>query len=398
MTATDLERELARLADAFDPPAVPVSTDVARGRRRLLRTRMTVGGAVVATAAVLTSATLLGQGAPRSEPQPVDRTPDAERSDAADAAEPILATRPLPSIDDWMENGDELSRWNDVLAERLDPQREHLQPFTRRTANEQSGGDSYLGSRFGWVNPGEEGLGMLQVGIAASSRGIGSWSICGSGPDDLVCSDATGPNGERARVGQSGSVTTVEVEQTDGEVVLLTLELLFGNNSLVPISGTDITTDQLVEAAADERLDLPAPPPEASLDLDTFVAAASTVASRDRWTVDSFPLGGASFDGWVRDGNRQVAHVSADAHPTSAGYGLPRGCDEKQFRTCERREVGGQVVFVGRDDETYYPGTQVIFAGPENVVRIEWQRSGDEGADPDLEGLIGFVTDPRWQS
>jgi hypothetical protein len=300
-----------------------------------------------------------------------------------------------------MANGDVLSRWNDVLAEHLDPQREHLQPYTRRTANEQSGGDSYLGSKFGWANAGEEGLGMLQVGVSAGPRGLSSWSACQTGQYDLTCRDATGPHGERAKIGQSGSVTVVELEQTDGEVVALTLDLLFGNNSLVPISGADITTAQLLEAAADDRLDLPAPPPEAELDGDAFQEAARDVSRQGgQWQVDAWilPADGARFEGWVHEGNRQVAIVNADALPTSAGYGLPRGCDEKQFRTCERRVVDGQVVFIGRDDQEYFPGTQVIFAGPENVVRIQWQRSGDGGADPDLAGLIGFVTDPRWQT
>ena len=90
--------------------------------------------------------------------------------------------------------------------------------------------------------------------------------------------------------------------------------------------------------------------------------------------------------------------MEADAYPTSAGYGLPSACPRKQYRTCGRREVDGQLVFVARDRQPYFPGTEVVFAGSENVVRVQWQRSGDEGADPDLEALIAFVTDPRWQT
>lgn len=393
MTATDLERQLARLADSFDPPVVPVAADVARGRRRLLRTRMTVVGAAAATAAVLASATLLGGGTPRSGPQPVDRTPDPERT--VEATDPVKA---LPDLDPRNDNAATLRRWNDLLAEHLDPQREHLQPYTRSNANSQSGSGGYLGSRFTWTNPGEEGMGMLVIGVARSRSG--SWdSPCMTG--QVSCRDARGPDGQEARIGTSDSVTTVELEQTDGDVVTLTLDLFFGNNSLVPISGTDITPEQLLEAAADERFDLPEPPPVSSIDGTIFQEVAAQVASQDgRWQVDDWvlPATGPTFEGWVHEGGRQVAIVNADALPTSAGYGLPQGCPERQFRACERREVDGQVVFVGRDDQKYYPGTQVIFAGPENVVRIQWQRSGDGGAEPDLEGLIGFVTDPRWQT
>lgn len=393
MTATDLERELARLADSFDPPVVPVSDDVTRGRRRLLRARATVAGAAAATAAVLASATLLGQGAPRSEPQPVDRTPD-DRSTTTESAEPGAATEPLPPIDDRAANSDVLARWNDVLAEHLDPRREHLQPYTRRTANAQSG-DGYLGTRFGWANPGEEGLGMLVVGIARSRSG--SWdSPCVTG--QVTCRDVRGPGGVAARVGTSGSTTTVELEQTDGDVITLTLDLLFGNNSLVPVSGADVTPEQLMEAAADERLDLPEPPPVSSVDPAEFQRPLADLVGESRELV-GFPAGGPSlFQGGVLQERRQVASIHADAFPVSAGYGLPEACPSRTYRECERRDVDGQQVFIAWDDQPYYPGTEVVFAGPENVVRVQWQRSGDEGADPDLEALITLVTDPRWQT
>jgi hypothetical protein len=390
MTATDLERELARLAAGIDVPVVPVSADVARGRRRLLRTRLTVVGAAATTAAVLGASTLLGQGTPRSTPDPTGRTPDAQRT--VEATDPVRA---LPEVDERTPDAEVLAQWNDVLAEHLDPRREHLQPYSRQTANEQSGG-GYLGSRFGWANAGEQGLGMLQVGVARSRAA--SWdSPCTTGQYDLTCRDARGPDGEPARVGTSDSVTTVELEQADGDVVTLTLDLLFGNNSLVPISGAEVTPEQLLEAAADERLDLPERPPVSSVDPSAFQRALVAVAGGGE--LMGFPAGGQSlFEGAVFEGRRQVAVVNADAFPAEAGYGLPTGCDRTQFLRCERREVGGGEVFLGWVDEKYFPGVQVVHAGPENVVRVQWQRSEDGGADPDVDGLVDLVTDPRWQT
>ena len=391
MSATDLERELARLADGIPVPVVPPASDVARGRRRLLRTRMVVAGAAATTAAVLGASVLLGQGGSRSMPDPVERTPEVERT-----SEPAEPTRALPAIDGRAANAEVLSRWNDVLAEHLDPRRKHLQPYTSRTANEQSGG-GYLGSGYGWRNAGEEGLGMLQIGVARSSAA--SWdSPCRTGQYDLACRDATGPNGETARVGESDSATVVELEQADGDVVTLTLDLLFGNNSLVPISGAEITTDQLLEAAADERLDLPEPPPTSSIDPDRFAQAVQDLAGGDA-EVMGFPGGGASLlEGALFERQRQVAVLTADAFPASAGYGLPSGCDEQAFTRCEQREVEGQQVFVGWLRSRYFPGVQVVAAGPENVVRFQWERSGGQGVDADLEELVGLVTDPRWQT
>ena len=391
MTATDLERELARLADGIDAPRVPVSADLARGRRRLLRTRLTIAGAAATTAAVLGASTLLGQGTPSSTPDPVDQRPDRQRT--VEATDPVRA---LPDVDPRATNAEVLSQWNDVLAEHLDPRRDHLQPYSLRTANEQSGG-GYLGSRFGWANAGEEGLGMLAIGVARS-RAAAWESPCSTGQYELTCRDARGPDGERARVGTSDSVTTVELEQADGDVVTLTLDLLFGNNSLVPISGADVTPAQLLEAAADERLDLPEPPPVSSVDPGAFQQALADLAGGERELI-GFPAGGQSlYEGGVFEGQRQVAVVEADAFPTSAGYGLPASCDRRQFLRCEQRVVDGAEVFLAWVDEKYFPGVQVVHAGPVNVVRVQWLRSGEGGADADVDRLVELVTDPRWQT
>lgn len=395
MSTTDLERELARLADGIAPPVVPVSADVARGRRRLLRTRVTVVGAAAATAAVLVSGTLLGQGTPQPVPGPTDRDPERER--AVDATDPVRA---LPDLDPRNDDAPTLSRWNDLLAEHLDPQREHLKPYSPKSANSQSssgpGGATSLGTRFGWTNAGEEGLGQLAVTVA-TNRGAAS-SPCHTGEGGVTCRDATGPNGEPARVGASDSVTTVEVEQADGDVVVLTLDLLFGNNSSVPLSGSDVSVEQLLEAAVDARLDLPEPPPSSSIDPEEFQRALGDLAG-DGHEVVGFPSGGQSLlEGALFVGQRQVAVLTADAFPTSAGYGLPGGCDRRQFLRCERREVAGSTVFLGWVDEKYFPGVQVVAAGPRNVVRVEWQRSGRGGAAPDVDGLVDLVTDPRWQT
>ena len=47
--------------------------------------------------------------------------------------------------------------------------------------------------------------------------------------------------------------TTVVVRRDHGDVAI-TVNALFGNNSLVPVEGMDIPLDDLVRAAADERL------------------------------------------------------------------------------------------------------------------------------------------------
>lgn len=399
MTATDLDRALARLAADIEPPRVPVSDDLARGRRRLLRRRLAVAGAAAVTTGILGGIALLGQGTPQTVPDPADRTPTPEVTDPNDDAG--APTQALPSLDDRQSSyAATLRAWNDALAAHLDPQREHLAPYTRATANQQTSGGpdglQSLGSRYGWSNAGEEGRGMLEVTV---SRGRASVWPCRTGEGGVTCRDAEGPNGEAARVGTSGAITTVQLEQADGDVVTLTLNLLFGNNSLVPLSGADVTPAQLLEAAADDTLELPQPPPAADIDPTLLDEAIRADLAPPGLEFVGFVGGDRPLvsEGGFFDGQRQVAVVTVDAFPVSAGYGLPAGCDRKAFTRCERREVEGQQVFLGWLDQEFFPGVQVVLAGPQHVVRAQWEQSGDGGAEADVDRLVDFVTDPRWQ-
>ena len=59
--------------------------------------------------------------------------------------------------------------------------------------------------------------------------------------------------GTKAQILEWNGSTTVVVRHSSGEVAI-TVDALFGNNSLVPVEGMDIPLDDLVRAAADERL------------------------------------------------------------------------------------------------------------------------------------------------
>ncbi|MCW2791469.1 MAG: hypothetical protein JWO76_567, partial [Nocardioides sp.] len=50
---TDLDDRLRRLAAGLAAPDVPADDDVSRGRRRLVRQRLAIGGACLATATAL---------------------------------------------------------------------------------------------------------------------------------------------------------------------------------------------------------------------------------------------------------------------------------------------------------------------------------------------------------
>jgi hypothetical protein len=70
--------------------------------------------------------------------------------------------------------------------------------------------------------------------------------------------DETSVDGVTATVIRWDGSTTVVVDRGKAPVAI-TVDALFGNNSLVPVDGMDIAVEDLVRAAADERL-VPATP------------------------------------------------------------------------------------------------------------------------------------------
>lgn len=259
-----VEQRLHQLADAHPAPVTPVADDVARGRRRLRRQRsvVTIGTAAVVGAVALASVLTAGGGDTAGDSTPpiadVISTPTAAPHPAPTALPSSLtASDAAATVRQRLSDHSAVLRlYNDVLAEHLDPGRQHLAPYSKRTGNEQGStrGDvmTSLGSKFAWTVAGQPGLGMLQVSVSTVWDPDSMQLYCDGG-----CRPATGPRGEKARVLRSDGSTTVALEHADGQVVVLTADNLFGNNSTVPVSGTGLTVQQLLAAAADERLSLP---------------------------------------------------------------------------------------------------------------------------------------------
>jgi hypothetical protein len=94
---------------------------------------------------------------------------------------------------------------------------------------------------------------MLQVEVAASWQDsqaryyLDGWRIV---PLDR-------PGVAEARVAEDGGRFGVVVRRTDGIVVSVIADPLFGNNSTVPVSGFDFTVEDLLATAADPEFALP---------------------------------------------------------------------------------------------------------------------------------------------
>ncbi|WP_134741339.1 hypothetical protein [Nocardioides sp. 503] len=392
----DVEEALQRLAAGMRPPAVPAADDLARGRRRRRRGRLTaVAGTVACVAAVgVVAAVLDGRSdAPHPVPGPVATGPTepAVREIEPSAGPGGGVVPPFTERDmDDIRTDPDLNRYRDVLAERLDPRGEHL---AKEVSNEQSGGGS-RGTKLAWTNDGESGMGMVQVTVSAGWGGLDNWR-CGAG---WSCREIPAGRGLTAEVAEHDGVTEVAVEHEDGIVVVIAVDALFGNNSTVPVSGIDLGEDLLARTAADPRLDLPSyeggvPP---SLDQRTFDRVGRQVLVGEGEEVETTYTGNDAQP-WVEaewtDGTARGT-LTWDATQTGQLEGEPYACLRVQFLRCEVHQVDEVEVFVGYVRPKWGGGWQATYAGPSYAVRVVVEPTAGDFL---LERAFAFVTDPRWQ-
>ena len=239
----DLEQRLRDLAAAAPVPPTPLEQDLERGHRRLRRARLLAGaGAAVGVAAVALAVGLVGTATESGDPVPAGAPTEVASDDPA-------PSEPSPLRQKEPNGGQLLQTYRDVLAEHLDPDGRHLQ---EKPDNLQYG--SGLGTKLAWTVPGQEGMGMVQIFVGPGWRSdVGG--LCGE--PGATCSKTT-VDGVTATVIEGGGSTTVVVRK--GRVpVAITVQELFGNNSLVPVDGLDLDVADLVRAAADERIVPPTP-------------------------------------------------------------------------------------------------------------------------------------------
>ena len=152
-----------------------------------------------------------------------------------------------------------LRYYNDVLAEHLDPDRDHLQPYDRKVDSKETTTprrpavrprlDLPLGGRPLAVRPPgqrRQRLGPGRLGLRRVLRRLG-----------LPPRDPTGdPAVRRREVATHDGVRQVAVEHADGQVVVVTADPTYDPRSR---SAADVTSTEadLVAAASDDRLILP---------------------------------------------------------------------------------------------------------------------------------------------
>jgi hypothetical protein len=274
-----------------------------------------------------------------------------------------------------------LSYYNDVLAEHLDPEREHLQPHNRTTGTvvvARAGGTFYaLGSTYRW----EAGdvVGRLGIRVASGWDQV-DWD-CGATYADWDCHTPAGAPGQ-AEVAVHGGVREVAVEHADGQVVVLIA------------TGVDSAEDDLVAAAADERLTLPGEaavsPPR--LDATTFAATGERTLVRGEESFDqsSFDRSPRVRGSWsVDDTTRSTLAWSARPRYSGATWECL-----STYRSCTDVVVdeAGTTVHLAQVRTRTGLGWVVQYDGPSYAVRAF---SSDRTLPK--KRAYAFVTLPDWQ-
>jgi hypothetical protein len=281
-----------------------------------------------------------------------------------------------------------LAYYNDVLAEHLDPDRAHLEPYDRTVDPKESRtGDGHLyalGSTYRWAGGASpSGLGIT----VASGWDQVDWD-CGASYADWACHDGTTADTEVAR---HDGVLQVAVEHASGQVVVLTS----GPPATVRLSDRTVGNGEadLAAAAADERLILPGVAPVAppTIGLDAFAGGlAALVTPRE-----AFEQNGSDRTPWVRGAwtgtGGQQGSLAWSAAPIYSGGGFT--CLET-YRSCSEVSVdaNGTTVHLALLKPKAGGGWLVQYDGPSYGVRVY-------SSNPTFpkKRAYAFVTQPVWQ-
>lgn len=279
MTESQLTERMQQLAEQIAAPPPIADGDLVRGRARVRRRRTAAAGvgaaSVLAVGALVTTLASVG-GSPAA---PVAHDPDLAAS-ALTSSAASGAPDPRCVVDDFagasrssgvvtsprrqafaLSRPQLLNRYRMILARHLDSAGTHLE---RRASNEQTGtrsdpacpdGTAWLtsyGTKLGWRMPGESGLGMVQVEVSD-----GDWSDAGIrlAHDAWRAHPVSLPGVRSAEVATDGGLAVV-VHRTDGVSVAIDTDALFGNNATTPVSGMELSADDLLAAAADPEFSL----------------------------------------------------------------------------------------------------------------------------------------------
>lgn len=290
-----------------------------------------------------------------------------------------------------------LAYYNQVLAEHLDPDRTHLQPYDRKVdpkVTRRADGLLFgLGSTFRW----EVGrsISSLEVTVASGWDQV-DWD-CGATYSDWSCHpvDSTAV---RTEVATHDGVRQVAVEHGDGQVVVLTADPTYAVRSRAAaadgLGGSGSSEAALVAAASDDRLVLPGQAPQAppTIESDTFASAGqAALLTEDETFVQTSLDRSPAVRGTWSGGDGAGGTLGWSARPIYSGGAFT--CLTTYLR-CTTLTVGdtGATVHVALLRKKAGGGWLVQYDGPSYAVRAY---SSDRTRPK--KPAYAFVTRGDWQ-
>jgi hypothetical protein len=270
-----------------------------------------------------------------------------------------------------------LDYYNDVVAEHLDPARDHLQEYDpaidAKHTSRRDGHLFALGSTYRWGSGRDPA--DVRVHVASGWDQV-AWG-CGAADSDWVCHAAP-----TAEVAVHDGLVEAAVEHADGQVVVV---------------AADLPEADLVAAAGDQRLVLPGDaPPQAppTLDPETFASygEAALVLGDESFTRASLDRTPSVRGTWTVDGtDRGTLTWSVDPIYSGGGWECLSG-----YRTCTDVpvEVDGvtRTVHLARLRKKLGGGWLAQYDGPSYAARV----TSTDRAFPKKRAYL-FVTDDDWQ-
>jgi hypothetical protein len=285
-TEQALSAELRQLSDRAGDGDVDPAADLARAQRSVRRSRLrAAGGLVLGTVAVIVAAQFVGpviggsvtggpnpsvmaQPNPPANPKPTPvrepaAKPPAWSYNCKDQPTRVPAGEGKKKAAPPRRNAAEkklLGRYNDAVAEQVDPRHEHLEKGSsnwQRWLECKDGREvrRSMGSKFGWTD-GSGGGGQVAVTVGTDLTAVADERLnCG---DVWSCrkADVSHEDVKSAQVATFDGGFAVIVERTDGTAVVVIADQAFGNNYQDPIDGFPFDTDDLIKVAVDPRLNL----------------------------------------------------------------------------------------------------------------------------------------------
>ena len=295
MVQPDDELDIARRFEALmlaEPPMTStVSDDVRRGRRALRQQRVMVVGAsaaavvgVTAGVVALSASGPFGSaaqqasfaGAPSGHPVATPSAPESVAASETEQATPneTVGTGTTTTPDDPLDgqNGDGFPAYDTRVLlraaanEHLDPAGGHLIGGYNAQSQEDAEGLVGAGTKLGWVVPGDDGQGLVQVGIEvahADTSAAPGWRPRMETQCDVVACQAhsvAGGGTVFVNDGEDPAGTGLEIgayyQQPDGEWVFVTVYDTFGNMSPEGVESVGVTVEQVIAFVTDPSLEM----------------------------------------------------------------------------------------------------------------------------------------------